>query len=158
MRKGEKVFRRPSASVYYCQRKPKNRKNGVGLITRLESFYRANAGGHNYTLRRQSHSSCTTHVIMHNLSSSIHYSYFNTVQQVVAVEKVRFSVQSQSSPSPVLVLSTGGSSVLINYTGIHHLKSDSYPLCSPLPLCSSNVHVSSSYLALLHHRMGLVVF
>ena len=33
MRKG--VFRRPSASVYYCQRKPKNRKNGVGLGTRL---------------------------------------------------------------------------------------------------------------------------
>ena len=26
---------RPSASVYYCQRKPKNRKNGVGLGTRL---------------------------------------------------------------------------------------------------------------------------
>ena len=25
----------PSASVYYCQRKPKNRKNGVGLGTRL---------------------------------------------------------------------------------------------------------------------------
>ena len=24
-----------SASVYYCQRKPKNRKNGVGLGTRL---------------------------------------------------------------------------------------------------------------------------
>ena len=32
-----RVFRRPSASVYYCQRKPKNRKNGVpvGLGTRL---------------------------------------------------------------------------------------------------------------------------
>ena len=29
------LFRRPSASVYYCQRKPKNRKNGVGLGTRL---------------------------------------------------------------------------------------------------------------------------
>ena len=29
------VFRRPSTSVYYCQRKPKNRKNGVGLGTRL---------------------------------------------------------------------------------------------------------------------------
>ena len=30
-----RVFRRPSAPVYYCQRKPKNRKNGVGLGTRL---------------------------------------------------------------------------------------------------------------------------
>ena len=28
-------FRRPSVSVYYCQRKPKNRKNRVGLGTRL---------------------------------------------------------------------------------------------------------------------------
>ena len=33
--KSFRVFRRPSASVYYCQRKPKNRKNGVGLGTRL---------------------------------------------------------------------------------------------------------------------------
>ena len=30
-----RVFHRPSVSVYYCQRKPKNRKNGVGLGTRL---------------------------------------------------------------------------------------------------------------------------
>ena len=30
------VLRRSSASVYYCQRKPKNRKNGVGLGTRLK--------------------------------------------------------------------------------------------------------------------------
>ena len=37
MRKGSenRVFRRPSSSVYYCQRKPKNRKNGGGLGTRL---------------------------------------------------------------------------------------------------------------------------
>ena len=33
MRKGGE--KRPSASMYYCQRKPKNRKNGVGLGTRL---------------------------------------------------------------------------------------------------------------------------
>ena len=30
------VLHRPSTSVYYCQRKPKNSKNGVGLGTRLE--------------------------------------------------------------------------------------------------------------------------
>ena len=36
MRKGG-VFRCPSASVYYCQRKPKNRINGVGLETRLQN-------------------------------------------------------------------------------------------------------------------------
>ena len=34
-----RVFRRPSASVYYCQRKLKNRKNGVGLGTRLVCMY-----------------------------------------------------------------------------------------------------------------------
>ena len=30
------VFRRPSISMYYCQQKPKNRKNRVGLGTRLD--------------------------------------------------------------------------------------------------------------------------
>ena len=35
IRKGLFFAARPSASVYYCQRKPKNRKNGVGLGTRL---------------------------------------------------------------------------------------------------------------------------
>ena len=32
---GRRIFCHPSTSVYYCQRKPKNRKNGVGLGTRL---------------------------------------------------------------------------------------------------------------------------
>ena len=114
----------------------------VSLAITMEYLHRANTGGHNYTLRRQSHNSCTTHVIVHNvpLCPSIHYSSYCCGNDY----------DFQSSPSPVLVLSMGAS---VTHSDIPCTISSQIhtPLCSPLPLCSSTVLHNSSYLALLHH-------